>query len=317
VSKSAFVFPGQGSQQVGMLQELMNELPIIAQTFAEASEVLGYDLWQLVSEGPQERLNLTEQAQPALLTASIALWKAWLANSAVRPDFLAGHSLGEWSALVAAGVVSFTDAVRLVRLRGQYMQEAVPQGVGAMAAILGLDDQIVQQACAQASELGIVVPVNFNSPGQVVIAGEAAAVEAAMAISTELGASRAMLLPVSAPFHTVMMKPAAERLAQDLAHVAFSAPTIPIIHNLTAQPEADPVVIKALIVEQIYAPVRWVESIRYIVDQGVEVCMEMGPGRVLSGLNKRIHKGLTSLSSDDLNRWQTALAHFQPSVSTI
>jgi [acyl-carrier-protein] S-malonyltransferase len=300
-----------------MLQELMNELPIIAQTFAEASEVLGYDLWQLVSEGPQERLNLTEQAQPALLTASIALWRAWLANSAVRPDFLAGHSLGEWSALVAAGVVSFTDAVKLVRLRGQYMQEAVPQGVGAMAAILGLDDQKVQQACAQASEIGIVVPVNFNSPGQVVIAGEAAAVEAAMAISTELGASRAMLLPVSAPFHTVMMKPAAERLAQDLAHVAFSAPTIPIIHNLTAQPEADPVVIKALIVEQIYAPVRWVESIRYIVDQGVEVCMEMGPGRVLSGLNKRIHKGLTSLNSDDLNRWQTALAHFQPSVSTI
>lgn len=317
MSKSAFVFPGQGSQQVGMLQELVNELPIVAQTFAEASEVLEYDLWQLISEGPQERLNLTEQAQPALLTASVALWRAWLAHSSARPDFLAGHSLGEWSALVAAGVVNFTDAVKLVRLRGRYMQEAVPQGVGAMAAILGLDDPKVQQACVQAKELGIVVPVNFNSPGQVVIAGEVAAVEAAMTACSELGASRAMLLPVSAPFHTVMMKPAAERLALDLAEVVFSAPTIPVVHNLTAQPEVDPVVIKTLMIEQIYAPVRWVESIQYIVDQGVEIFVEIGPGRVLSGLNKRIHKGLTSLNTDDLSRWQAALAHFQPSVSTI
>ncbi len=311
MSKSAFVFPGQGSQQVGMLQGLFDELPEVAQTFAESSEVLGYDLWQLVSEGPQERLNLTEQAQPALLTSSIALWRAWLARSSYRPVFLAGHSLGEWSALVAAGVVSFTDAVRLVRLRGHYMQAAVPAGVGAMAAILGLEDAKVEQACQQGSELGIVVPVNFNSPGQVVIAGENAAVEAAMASATGLGASKALLLPVSAPFHTAMMKPAAERLAQDLEAVTFRVPEIPVIHNLTARPESDPGKIKALMIQQIYAPVRWVESIQYAVEQGVDTTVEIGPGRVLSGLNKRIHKGLNLLATDDSARLQAALAHYQ------
>lgn len=310
--KSAFVFPGQGSQQVGMLQGLFDELPEVAHTFAESSEVLGYDLWQLVSQGPQERLNLTEQAQPALLTASIALWRAWLARSGHRPAFLAGHSLGEWSALVAAGVLSFADAVRLVRLRGQYMQEAVPAGMGAMAAILGLEDAKVEQACRQSRELGIVVPVNFNSPGQVVIAGENAAVQAAMDNANELGASKAVLLPVSAPFHTAMMQPAAQRLAQDLQAVAFLAPAIPVIHNLTARPESDPAKIKALMIEQIYAPVRWVESVQYAVEQGVDTTVEVGPGRVLSGLNKRIHKGLNLLATDDSARWQAALAYFQP-----
>jgi [acyl-carrier-protein] S-malonyltransferase len=294
-----------------MLQGLVGELPEIAQTFAESSEILGYDLWQLVSEGPQARLNMTEQAQPALLTASIALWRAWLTRSSLRPNFLAGHSLGEWSALVAAGVVSFADAVRLVRLRGQYMQEAVPSGVGAMAAVLGLEDAKVEQACRQASELGLVVPVNFNSPGQVVIAGENAAVEAAMASANDMGASKTVLLPVSAPFHTAMMQPAAERLAKDLAAVEFSAPAIPVIHNLTARPESDPAKIKALMIEQIFAPVRWVESVQYAVDQGVDTTLEIGPGRVLSGLNKRIHKGLTLLATDDSVRWQAALAHFQ------
>lgn len=310
--KSAFVFPGQGSQQVGMLQGLFDELPEVAHTFAESSEVLGYDLWQLVSQGPQERLNLTEQAQPALLTASVALWRAWLARSGHRPAFLAGHSLGEWSALVAAGVLSFADAVRLVRLRGQYMQEAVPAGMGAMAAILGLEDAKVEQACRQSRELGIVVPVNFNSPGQVVIAGENAAVQAAMDNANELGASKAVLLPVSAPFHTAMMQPAAQRLAQDLQAVAFLAPAIPVIHNLTARPESDPAKIKALMIEQIYAPVRWVESVQYAVEQGVDTTVEVGPGRVLSGLNKRIHKGLNLLATDDSARWQAALAYFQP-----
>lgn len=311
MSKSAFVFPGQGSQQVGMLQSLVNELPEVAQTFAEASEVLGYDLWQLVSEGPQERLNLTEQAQPALLTSSIALWRAWINRSAMRPDYLAGHSLGEWSALVAAGVVGFADAVNIVRLRGQYMQAAVAPGVGAMAAILGLEDEKVQQACAQASEIGIVVPVNFNSPGQVVIAGEAAAVNAAIASSNDLGALRAMLLPVSAPFHTVLMKPAAERLAKDLELIQFSKPQIPIVHNLTARLEPDTTTIKSLMIEQIYSPVRWVESVNFMVSEGVASTLEVGPGRVLSGLNKRIHKGLNLLATDDMDRWQAALAHFQ------
>ncbi|MEY4587965.1 MAG: [acyl-carrier-protein] S-malonyltransferase [Pseudomonadota bacterium] len=308
--KSAYVFPGQGSQQVGMLQSLVNELPQVAQTFAEASEVLGYNLWQLVSDGPQEQLNLTEYAQPALLAASIALWRAWQASSAARPDFLAGHSLGEWSALVAAGVVSFADAVNLVRLRGQYMQAAVPAGVGAMAAILGLDDEQVAEACRLASPVGIVVPVNFNAPGQVVIAGEIAAVEAAMAQSTTLGAMRVIHLPVSAPFHTPMMKPAALRLAQDLNAVTFSAPALPVVHNLTARPESDPAAIKAIMIEQVYAPVRWVESMQFMVGEGVELTLELGPGRVLSGLNKRIHKGLTLLSTEDLTRWQASLAHF-------
>ena len=294
-----------------MLQGLFSELPEVGQTFAEASEVLGYDLWALVSEGPQEKLNLTEQAQPALLTASTALWRAWQARSSVRPAFLAGHSLCEWSALVAAGVVQFADAVNLVRLRGQYMQAAVPPGVGAMAAVLGLEDEKVAQACQQASEVGIVVPVNFNSPGQVVIAGAVAAVEAAMAQCISLGATKAIPLFVSAPFHTSMMKPAAERLAKDLETVTFSAPSIPVVHNLTSRPEADPAVIKALIIEQIYAPVRWVESVLFMVDQGVELTLEVGPGRVLSGLNKRIHKSLNLLSTDDSARWQAALAYFQ------
>lgn len=311
MSKCAFVFPGQGSQQVGMLQSLWGELPEVAQTFAESSEVLGYDLWQLVSDGPQEQLNLTEQAQPALLTSSIALWRAWCARSHYRPDYMAGHSLGEWSALVAAGVVEFAEAVKLVQLRGRYMQAAVPPGVGAMAAILGLEDAKVELACTQASEQGVVVPVNFNSPGQVVIAGEIPAVEAAMAGATELGASRAVLLPVSAPFHTIMMKPAAERLAADLETVEFFAPKVPVVHNLTARPEADPAKIKALMIEQIYAPVRWVESVQFMVEQGVDTTLEVGPGRVLSGLNKRIHKGLTNLATDDLARWQAALAQFQ------
>lgn len=309
MSKIAFVFPGQGSQQVGMLQELATQLPEVSPTFAEASAQLGYDLWQLIAEGPQERLNMTEQAQPALLTASVALWRAWQANSAVRPDFLAGHSLGEWSALVAAGVVAFADAVKIVRLRGQYMQEAVPAGVGAMAAILSLTDEQVGMACKQASEVGVVVPVNFNSPGQVVIAGEVAAVEAAMSCCNELGA-KSVLLPVSAPFHTTLMKPAAERLAQYLESINFSAPVIPIVHNLTARTEQDPAAIKATMIEQIYAPVRWVESVQFMVEQGVTVTVEVGPGRVLSGLNKRIHKGLTLLATDDLGRWQASVAHF-------
>lgn len=293
-----------------MLQELATQLPEVAATFAEASEQLGYDVWQLVSEGPQERLNMTEQAQPAMLSASVGLWRAWLANSAVRPDFLAGHSLGEWSALVAAGVVDFAEAVKIVRLRGQYMQEAVPAGVGAMAAILGLADEKVTHACQQASEVGLVVPVNFNSPGQVVIAGVVAAVKAAMGLCNEMGATKSALLPVSAPFHTALMQPAAERLAQYLESITFSAPSLPVVHNLTACIESDPAAIKAAVIEQIYAPVRWVESVQYMVAQGVNVTVEVGPGRVLSGLNKRIQKGLTLLATDDLSRWQASVAHF-------
>lgn len=309
-SQLACVFPGQGSQQVGMLKDLADLLPEVGQTFELASAVLGYDLWQLVQEGPQEQLNLTEFAQPALLTASTAIWRAWQRCSPVTPAFVAGHSLGEWSALVAAGVVDFTDAVTLVSLRGRYMQAAVPAGEGAMAAVLGLADELVIKACAQATYLGEVAAVNFNSPGQVVIAGQAAAVEKAMQLAQEFGAKRVLLLPVSAPFHTALMRPAADQLAQHVAKTPFKSPLIPIVHNVHARPESDPAAIKALMIEQIYSPVLWVGCVETLVAEGVSTLLEIGPGKVLSGLNKRIDKNLHSLSSGDSAAWASALELF-------
>ena len=291
----AFVFPGQGSQKVGMLADITQGAELVQSTFAEASEVLGYDLWDLVQNGTQEQLNLTETTQPALLTCSVALWRVWLAEGGVKPGLMAGHSLGEWSALVCAGVVDFKDAVRLVRSRGRYMQEAVPAGVGAMAAIIGLDDALVEKACADASnESEVVAPVNYNSPGQLVIAGKKEAVERAMVLCKEAGAKRALPLPVSAPFHTSLMKPAAERLASEIEATEFKVPAIPVVHNVNAQPESDPVKIKALMVEQIYSAVRWVECVQYLAKQGVTTTVECGPGKVLSGLNKRIDKQLNT-----------------------
>lgn len=292
----AFVFPGQGSQKIGMLADLAAHYPIVTQTFAEASQVLGYDLWDLVQNGAQDDINLTERTQPLLLTASVAVWRVWNEKKGAQPALVAGHSLGEWSALVCAGVVAFADAVKLVQQRGKFMQEAVPAGQGAMYAIIGLDDALIIEACKKAEQGDVVAAVNFNSPGQVVIAGTAAAAERAAAFCKEAGAKRALPLPVSAPFHTSLMRPAADRLAEQIAATEFKAPQIPVVHNVTAQTEMDPQKIKALMIEQIYSAVRWVECVNTMSAAGITTTVECGPGKVLSGLNKRIHSELTTLS---------------------
>lgn len=293
----AIIFPGQGSQKVGMLGEFASS-EILCSTFREASEVLGYDAWETVQQGPQEQLNLTEITQPILLASSIALWRIWQDKKGPMPALLAGHSLGEWSALVASGVVGFQDAVKLVRSRGQYMQEAVPAGVGAMAAIIGLDDAIVENICATICEnisgSGVVSPVNYNSPGQLVIAGSADAVAQAVEACKAAGAKKAMPLPVSAPFHTSLMKPAADRLAKEIMDTQFNRPGIPVVHNVHAQTENDPAAIKNIMVEQIFNPVRWVACVQTLVTKNINNTVECGPGKVLGGLNRRIDKSLNS-----------------------
>lgn len=294
--KTAFVFPGQGSQKIGMLAELAAEHSIVQKTFAEASAVLGYDMWALVQNGSQDEINLTERTQPLLLTASVAVWRVWQEKNGATPAFMAGHSLGEWSALVCAEVVAFKDAVKLVQQRGKFMQDAVPAGQGAMAAIIGLDDAAILEACKKAEQGEVVSAVNFNSPGQVVIAGSVAAVERASVLCKEAGAKRALPLPVSAPFHTSLMQPAADRLAEQINATTFSLPKIPVVHNVTAQAEPCAEKIKALMIEQIYSPVRWVECVNTLVAAGVNKTIECGPGKVLSGLNKRIHAELTTAS---------------------
>lgn len=306
----AFVFPGQGSQKIGMLADLAANYPVVTQTFAEASQVLGYDLWDLVQNGAQEDINLTERTQPLLLTASVAVWRVWNEQGGAQPALVSGHSLGEWSALVCAGVVAFTDAVKLVQQRGKFMQEAVPAGQGAMFAIIGLDDALIIEACKKAEQGEVVSAVNFNSPGQVVIAGTAAAVERAGALCKEAGAKRALPLPVSAPFHTSLMRPAADRLAEQIAATEFKAPQIPVVHNVTAQTEADPQKIKALMIEQIYSAVRWVECVNTMSAAGITTTIECGPGKVLSGLNKRINSELTTLSVEKPEEVDSVLAQF-------
>lgn len=304
----AFVFPGQGSQKVGMLAEVAARFPIVEQTFAEASAVLGYDLWALVQRGPQEELNLTERTQPMLLTASVALWRVWTEMGGSKPAMMAGHSLGEWSALVCSGVIAFADAVRLVQQRGQFMQEAVPAGQGAMAAVLGLDDEQIVAICAQACAGDVVAAVNFNSPGQVVIAGHATAVERAVPLLKEAGAKRAMPLPVSAPFHTSLMQPAADRLAEQILATTFSAPQIPVVHNVTARVESSPEAIKQLMIQQISAPVLWSDCVKTMAADGIAVLVECGPGKVLAGLVKRIDKSLTAFSTETPEELEKTLA---------
>ena len=307
MNKLAFVFPGQGSQKIGMLADLAAANPLVEETFKEASEVLGYDAWKLIQEGEQEDINLTERTQPILLTASVAIWRLWQQQVGPQPAAMAGHSLGEWSALVCAGVVSFSDAVEIVRARGAFMQQAVPVGVGAMAAIMGIDDEIVVDACTEAAGDQIVAAVNFNAPGQVVIAGDAAAVARAINICKKAGAKRAVELPVSAPFHTSLMRPAADNLAELVQQTTFSAPQIPVLHNVHAQPESDPEAIKTLMLEQIYQPVLWVDCVNGLSSRGAEILIECGPGRVLNGLSKRIDRGLTSLATDDVASLENAL----------
>jgi [acyl-carrier-protein] S-malonyltransferase len=286
----AFVFPGQGSQSVGMITELANTHPEVRQLFAVASDVLDKDLWQLVSEGPAEELNQTHNTQPALLTTGVALWQVWCKQSALRPAWFAGHSLGEYTALVCANALSFEDGIKLVAQRGLLMQEAVPTGIGAMAAILGLDDAQVIELCAIAAENEVVSAVNFNSPGQVVIAGNAAAVDRAMLAAKAAGAKRAVLLPVSVPSHCALMQSAAEKLDNHLQKIAFRTPEIQLVHNVDIATHSDPASIRLALKQQLYQPVRWVDSIKFMSAQGVNRFVECGPGKVLIGLNKRIVK---------------------------
>ncbi|EPJ87062.1 MULTISPECIES: ACP S-malonyltransferase [Pseudomonas] len=290
----AFVFPGQGSQSLGMLAELAAQYPLIQETFAQASQALGYDLWVLTQQGPETELNQTDKTQPAILTASIALWRLWLAEGGARPAFVAGHSLGEYSALVAAGSLSLGDAVKLVERRGQLMQEAVPAGQGAMAAILGLDDADVLAACAEAAQGDVVSAVNFNSPGQVVIAGSTAAVQRAMELCKARGAKRALPLPVSVPSHCELMRPAAERFAESVEAIDWQAPQIPLVQNVSAAVVSDLDTLKSDLLQQLYKPVRWVESIQALAANGAVQLIECGPGKVLAGLNKRCADGVTT-----------------------
>ncbi|MDH0081334.1 ACP S-malonyltransferase [Stutzerimonas stutzeri] len=294
----AFVFPGQGSQSLGMLAELGAQQYVIIDTFAEASAALGYDLWALTQQGPEEQLNQTDKTQPAILAASVALWRLWQAEGGPRPAFVAGHSLGEYSALVAAGSLPFADAVKLVELRGQLMQQAVPAGQGGMAAILGLEDADVLAACAEAAQGEVVSAVNFNAPGQVVIAGSAAAVERAIEACKAKGAKRAMALPVSVPSHCDLMRPAAERFAASVEAIAWQAPQIPLVQNVSAAVVADLDTLKRDLLAQLYSPVRWVESMVALGDRGVTSLVECGPGKVLSGLNKRCVKGVSTYNLD-------------------
>ena len=303
----AFVFPGQGSQSLGMLAELGAEHPLVLETFKEASAALGYDLWAMTQEGPVEKLNQTDITQPAILTASIALWRLWLAQGGKRPDFVAGHSLGEYSALVAAECLTLAQAVKLVERRGQLMQDAVPAGQGAMAAILGLDDADVLAACAEAAQGEVVSAVNFNSPGQVVIAGNKEAVERAGAACKAAGAKRALPLPVSVPSHCALMKPAADKLAVALQDITFNAPQVPVVNNVDVRTENDPEAIRSALVRQLYSPVRWTESVEFIAAQGVTSLLEVGPGKVLTGLTKRIVDTLTAAAVNDTASLSAAL----------
>lgn len=307
-NKLALVFPGQGSQSVGMLAELHAEFATVRDTFAEASQALGYDLWALVANGPDTELNETHRTQPALLTASVAVYRVWLEQGGATPAYLAGHSLGEYSALVCAGVLSLSDAVKLVEKRGQYMQLAVPAGTGAMSAIIGLDDALIAKACAEAAQGEVVSPVNFNSPGQVVIAGNKAAVERANELCKAAGAKRALPLPVSVPSHCALMKPAADKLADDLNSISFHTAVIPVVNNVDVVAAADAAAIKDALVRQLYSPVRWTESIEFLAAQGVDTVIELGAGKVLSGLIKRINKELNTASVTDVASLKDALA---------
>ncbi len=302
------VFPGQGSQAVGMLSELAGEFPVVQETFGEASDVLGYDLWQRSSEGPAELLNQTTCTQPALLAAGVATWRCWSQQTDQLPAIMAGHSLGEYSALVCAGAIGYADAIGLVEKRGMHMQNAVPEGDGAMAAILGLDDSQVKTVCEDASEGEIVSAVNFNSPGQVVIAGSTAAVTRAMQLAKAAGAKRALPLPVSVPSHCALMRPAAQAFAADLAKVTIVAPAIPVLHNVDVEPHDQPDAIREALAGQLYKPVRWVEIIRTMRAAGITSVLEMGPGRVLAGLNKRIDKAMPGLAVQTPEALEKALA---------
>jgi [acyl-carrier-protein] S-malonyltransferase len=290
-----------------MLNALAAEYPVVKETFTEASQALGYDLWQVVEQGPAEKLNQTQVTQPAMLAASVAVWRVWQHKGGAHPAIMAGHSLGEYTALTCAGVLDFADAVKLVADRGRFMQEAVPAGQGGMAAILGLEDDAVRAVCAQAAQGEVLEAVNFNSPGQVVIAGTAAAVARAVEVAKGAGAKRAVVLPVSAPSHCALMRPAAERLRERLAQVNLHTAVIPVLHNVHVQAEADAAGIRDALVKQLHSPVRWVETVRKMETDGAKRIVECGPGRVLVGLNKRIVSSAETLAVYDPATLQAAL----------
>jgi [acyl-carrier-protein] S-malonyltransferase len=303
----AFVFPGQGSQSIGMMNGWA-DLAVVKATFDEASAILGEDLWQMVADGPSELLNATVNTQPLMLTAGVAVWRAWQAQGGAQPAVLAGHSLGEYTALVAAEALSFGDALQLVRLRAEAMQEAVPVGTGAMAAILGLADADIIAACEEAAQGDVVAAVNFNSPGQVVIAGSKAAVERACEACKARGAKRAMLLPVSVPSHCALMRPASDKLKQKLDTIVINTPVIPVLHNADVAAYSDAAQIKDALVRQLYEPVRWVETITKMANDGITIIAECGPGKVLAGLNKRIATEAQQVALVDAAALQTLQA---------
>jgi len=296
--KLALVFPGQGSQAVGMMSRY-EDYPVVRDTFAEASAVLGQDLWALVEEGDEAALNQTINTQPVMLAADIAVYRAWRAAGGAAPSVLAGHSLGEYAALVASGALAFADALPLVRFRAQAMQEAVPAGVGAMAAIIGLERAGVEEACREAARGQVVEPVNFNAPDQTVIAGHREAVERAIGLAKGRGAKRALMLPVSAPFHSLLMKPAAQRLADYLARVEVEQPAVPVVHNVDAHEAHTADAIRAALAAQAASPVRWVETVQAFAARGVTHIVECGPGKVLTGLSKRIAPELAAMPLND------------------
>ncbi len=306
----AFVFPGQGSQSIGMLAELAESFPEIKATFAEASEVLGFDLWKLVQEGPAEELNQTHHTQPAMLVVGVALWRVWCVQSKVRPAFMAGHSLGEYTALVCSGALRFVDAIELVAARGRFMQEAVPEGEGAMAAILGLSDEQVIQVCADAAQGEVCSAVNFNSPGQVVIAGHSAAIERAMPAAKALGAKRALKLLVSVPSHCILMQPAAEQLYAKMQTIEFAQSDVVLLHNVDVSEHKSADEIRLALQAQLSEPVRWVDTINTLAEQGVTTFVEMGPGKALMGLNKRIVKTAEHFTVYDMATLNKLLEHY-------
>lgn len=305
MSKTAFLFPGQGSQAVGMLADYRDE-SVLQHTFNEASGALGYDLWKLVQEGPESDLNSTDKTQPALLTAGVALWRLWQHRGGARPDMLAGHSLGEYTALCCAGVLTLGDAVRLVEKRGQLMQSAVPEGQGSMAAILGLEDEQVRAACAEAANGDVVEAVNFNAPGQVVIAGSVAAVQRAVEACKAAGAKRAMPLPVSVPSHCALMRPAAEQLVDVIGGLRLHEPEIAVINNVDVAVETDVGRVTDALVRQLYSPVRWAETVQKLAADGVTLAYECGPGKVLAGLVKRIDRSVEVVALENAAALQAA-----------
>ena len=303
----AFVFPGQGSQSVGMLKELAQACDEVEATFKTASDTLGHDLWDIVQNGPADKLNSTDITQPAMLAAGVAVWRVWQARGGATPDIMAGHSLGEYSALVCAGSLEFADAIRLVAERGRLMQAAVPAGTGAMAAVLGLDDDAVREACSEAAEGEVLEAVNYNSPGQVVVAGNKTAVERLVGVAKEKGAKRAIILPVSVPSHCALMKPAAGKLAAVLEGIDIKPPAIPVINNVDVATPGDAAAIRDALVRQLYNPVRWVETIQAMQARGVERLIECGPGKVLVGLNKRIERKMAAQAVYDPDTLAAAL----------